>query len=40
MLGALGAAFAVLLAIVILTSPVLDNLLELFWLKIRILLDI
>lgn len=33
-------AFAVLLAIVIVTSPVLDNLLELLWLKVRILLDI
>jgi uncharacterized membrane-anchored protein len=34
------AAFGVLLVIVVATSPVLDNLLELLWLKIRIALNI
>jgi len=34
------AAFAVLLAIVVVTSPALDNLLELLWLKVRVLLGI
>jgi uncharacterized membrane-anchored protein len=34
------AASAVLLVIVVLSSPALDNLFELVWLKVRILLDI
>jgi hypothetical protein len=34
------AASALLLAIVVLSSPALDNLLELLWLKIRVLLGI
>jgi uncharacterized membrane-anchored protein len=34
------AASAVLLVIVVLSSPALDNLFELLWLKVRILLDI
>jgi uncharacterized membrane-anchored protein len=34
------AASAVLLVIVVLSSPVLDNLFELLWLKVRVLLDI
>jgi uncharacterized membrane-anchored protein len=34
------AAFIVLLVIVVFTSPVLDNFLELLWLKVRILLGI
>jgi hypothetical protein len=34
------AVFLVLLAIVVLTSPALDNLLELMWLKLRVLLGL
>jgi hypothetical protein len=34
------AAFVVLLVIVVATSPVLDNLLELVWLKVQILFGI
>ncbi len=34
------AAFAILLGIVIASSPALDNLLELFWLKVRVLLGL
>jgi uncharacterized membrane-anchored protein len=33
-------AFVVLLVIVVASSPVLDNLLELLWLKVRILLGL
>jgi uncharacterized membrane-anchored protein len=38
--GLMLAVFLVLLAIVVLTSPALDNLLELLWLKVRVLLGI
>jgi len=38
--GLMLAVFLVLLAIVVLTSPALDNLLELVWLKLRVLLGI
>jgi uncharacterized membrane-anchored protein len=38
--GLMLAVFLVLLAIVLLTSPALDNLLELVWLKLRVLLGI
>jgi uncharacterized membrane-anchored protein len=38
--GLMLAVFLVLLAIVLLTSPALDNLLELLWLKVRVLLGL
>jgi uncharacterized membrane-anchored protein len=38
--GLMLAVFLVLLAIVVLTSPALDNLLELMWLKLRVLLGL
>ena len=38
--GLMLAVFIVLLAIVVLTSPALDNLLELMWLKLRVLLGL
>ena len=38
--GLMLGVFLVLLAIVVLTSPALDNLLELLWLKVRVLLGI
>jgi uncharacterized membrane-anchored protein len=38
--GLMLAVFLVLLAIVLLTSPALDNLLELLWLKLRVLLGL
>jgi uncharacterized membrane-anchored protein len=39
-LALFAAAFAVLLVIVVATSPVLDNTLELLWLKVKIWLGI